>query len=475
MSEQNKITASFDQGHALVVGVGADLPNTVDDAVGVADILRDTARCAYPPDHVHLLTGESASREHILAVLDALSESTDPGSAVLVYFSGHGYQVASPTGQFYYLMPYGYDLNRLFQTAVSGAEFTGRLRAIPAQRLLVLLDCCHAGGVGEAKAPGLELAKSPLPPEAHDLLAEGGGRVLIASSQEDELSFAGRPYSAFTLALTETLCGVGVAKQDGYVRVADLALHAREVVPGRTGGRQHPILHFEQADNFVLAYYAGGETRPKGPPFVGEPEIEPEPGAWTVAIDQRGQTVHGPQTVVGGDVHGPQLSGQFDGPVAVGGGEVADLRGVEQVVSKPAGEQQVGHRVVITGDVSGQVAAGEGITQIRTVSGSGPEVTEADLAELQRLLADLKAQVEVQAAPEKRAAALERVGELGEAVTTGEPDLTTMEYVKRWFVRNIPELAGAVTGVLVHPVVGKLVEAAGDALAAEFRTRFGGR
>jgi hypothetical protein len=178
---------------------------------------------------------------------------------------------------------------------------------------------------------------------------------------------------------------------------------------------------------------------------------------------------------VGGDVHGPQLSGQFDGPVAVGGGEVADLRGVKQVVYKPAGEQQVGHRVVITGDVSGQVAAGEGITQIRTVSGSGPEVTEADLAELQRLLADLKAQVEVQAAPEKRAAALERVGELGEAVTTGEPDLTTMEYVKRWFVRNIPELAGAVTGVLVHPVVGKLVEAAGDALAAEFRTRFGGR
>ncbi len=457
MSEQEKATASFDQGHALVVGVGADLPNTVDDAVGLADILREAGRCAYPPEHVHLLTGESATRERILGGLDTLSQSADPGSTVLVYFSGHGYQVASPTGRFYYLMPYGYDLDRLYGTAVSGAEFTGRLRAIPARRLLVLLDCCHAGGVGEAKAPGLELAKSPLPPEAHDLLAEGGGRVLIASSQEDELSFAGRPYSAFTLALTEALCGVGVAKQDGYVRVADLALHAREVVPGRTGGRQHPILHFEQADNFVLAYYAGGETQPKGPPFVGEPEIEPEPGAWTVAIDQRGQTVHGPQTVVGGDVHGPQLSGQFDGPVAVGG------------------EQQIGHRVVITGDVSGQVAAGEGITQIGTVSVSGPAVTEADRAEVQRLLAELKAQVAAQAPPERRAAALERVEELAEAVTTGEPDLTTMEYVERWFIRNVPELAGAVTGVLVHPVVGKLVEAAGDAVATEFRRRFGGR
>ena len=357
----------FDQGHALVVGVGADLPNTVDDAIGLADVLRDPARCAYPPDQVHLLTDENAGREHILAALDTLSQSTNSQSTVIIYFSGHGYQVASPTGQFYYLLPYGYDLNRLYQTAVSGAEFTGRLRAIPAQKLLVLLDCCHAGGVGEAKSPGLQLAKSPLPPEAQRLLAEGSGRVLIASSQGDELSFAGKPYSAFTLALTETLCGVGVAKQDGYVRVADLALHAREVVPGRTGGRQHPILHFEQADNFALAYYAGGETQPKGLPFTGEPEIEPQPGAWTV-LDQRGQTVHGPQTNVAGDVHGPVLSGAFQGAVAAGGGEATDLRGAQGVIYKPAGpvKQQ---SLVITGDVSGQVAVGEGHTQVDEISG----------------------------------------------------------------------------------------------------------
>jgi len=357
----------FNQGHALVVGVGADLPNTVDDAVGLADVLKDPARCAYPADQVHLLTGEQATATDIYATLETLAESTNPESTVIIYFSGHGYQVASSTGQFYYLLPYGYDLDRLYQTGISGAEFTDRLRAIPARKLLVLLDCCHAGGVGEAKAPGLQLAKSPLPPEAQRLLAEGSGRVLIASSQEDELSFAGKPYSAFTLALTETLCGVGVAKKDGYVRVADLALHAREVVPGRTGGRQHPILHFEQADNFALAYYAGGETQPKGLPFTCEPEIEPEPGAWT-GLDQRGQTVHGPQTNVVGDVHGPVLSGAFQAPVAVGGGEATDLRGAQGVVYKPAGpvKQQ---SLVISGDVSGQVAVGEGHIQVGEIGG----------------------------------------------------------------------------------------------------------
>jgi len=362
--------ATFDQGHALVVGVGGDLPNTVDDAVGLANILQDPARCAYPSEHVRLLTSEEATRERILSALDDLSASTGPQSTVIVYFSGHGYRVASPTGEFYYLLPHGYDLEQLYRTAVGGAEFTARLRAIPAQKLLLLLDCCHAGGVGEAKAPGLQMAKAPLPPEAQELLAEGVGRVLIASSQENELSFGGRPFSAFTLALTEALAGVGVAKQDGYVRVTDLALHAREVVPGRTQQRQHPILHFEQADNFVLAYYAGGDTQPKGVLFAGEPEIEPEPGAWT-ALDQRGQTVHAPQTNIAGDAQGPVLSGSFQGPVAVGEGDAADLRGAQGVVYKPGGpvEQQFGHRVHIDGDVSGQAAVGEGHTQIGDVSG----------------------------------------------------------------------------------------------------------
>jgi len=312
----------FNQGHALIVGVGADLPNTVDDATGIATILQDPARCAYPPDQVHLFTGKEATRAAILSALDDLVHLPISQPTVIVYFSGHGYQVASPTGEFYYLLPHGYDVNALYQTCISGAEFAERLRAIPAQKLLLLLDCCHAGGVGAprdggAKAPGLQMTKSPLPPEAQGLLAEGSGRVLVASSQEDELSYAGRPYSAFTLALIEALCGVGVAKKDGYVRVADLALHARQMVPGRTNDRQHPVLHFEQADNFVLAYYAGGEAQPKGAPFTVEPEIEPEPGAWT--IQQRGQVN------IAGDVSG-QVAVGGEGPVIqfgnVSGGQV---------------------------------------------------------------------------------------------------------------------------------------------------------
>ncbi|MBD3309508.1 protein kinase, partial [candidate division KSB3 bacterium] len=47
-------------------------------------------------------------------------------------------------------------------------------------------------------------------------------------------------------------------------------------------------------------------------------------------VDQRGQQVHGPQTTIAGDAHGPVLSGEFQGDVAVGdSGEAAEQMGRE--------------------------------------------------------------------------------------------------------------------------------------------------
>jgi len=76
-------------------------------------------------------------------------------------------------------------------------------------------------------------------------------------------------------------------------------------------------------------------------------------------------------------------------------------------------------------------------------------------------------------ADETRASATERVDELEAAATAAEPDLSTLEYVRNWFAKHVPAFLGAVTGIVVHPVVGKLVHAAGDAVAAEFEHRFG--
>jgi hypothetical protein len=136
-------------------------------------------------------------------------------------------------------------------------------------------------------------------------------------------------------------------------------------------------------------------------------------------------------------------------------------------------------RVSIGGSVQegGQVGVGRNIRQsyVRTHAEGASAVTEADLAELRRAIEDVKAQIVAEAPPEQQAAALERVDELEQAVVAEEPDLTTLQYVRKWFGKNLPKLAGSVTGLIIHPVVGKIVEAAGDLAASQFRQLFGDR
>lgn len=125
----------------------------------------------------------------------------------------------------------------------------------------------------------------------------------------------------------------------------------------------------------------------------------------------------------------------------------------------------------ITGDISGQVAVGQNISQSKTEVHSS--VTSQEMEELRGLLAQLRSKVETETPADKKDAALERVDELEQAITDKKPDLSTMEYVRNWFVRNLPGVAGAVVSIVVHPIVGKLVEAAGDALTSDFKKRFG--
>lgn len=245
--------SSFAHGRALVMGVGHDLPITVADAQGVAKLLSDPARCGYPPGQVELLCGPKATRANILAGLERLAKLAGPEDTVIVYFSGHG--AALPD---FHLVPFGYDPADLPGTAISEAELGARLRAIGAGRLAVFLDCCHAAGQASAKAG----PSAALPPAILDEFRQGQGRVILASSRFNEISFTGAPYSVFTRALLEGLSGCGASQLDGYARLSDVALWVGSKVPERTGDQQHPVFDFAKADNFALAWYAAGSKSP---------------------------------------------------------------------------------------------------------------------------------------------------------------------------------------------------------------------
>ncbi|HUO69785.1 MAG TPA: hypothetical protein VMU39_03330 [Solirubrobacteraceae bacterium] len=130
-------------------------------------------------------------------------------------------------------------------------------------------------------------------------------------------------------------------------------------------------------------------------------------------------------------------------------------------------DQSAGDRIsaVVTGPVQGAVAIGKDISQRQDVGSMQLTITEAERAELSALFNDLRREVSAAVPESERGPALERVDELEQAIVADKPDLTTVQYVKQWFARKLPAAAGLITSVLVHPLVGRLVERAGDKLA----------
>lgn len=130
-------------------------------------------------------------------------------------------------------------------------------------------------------------------------------------------------------------------------------------------------------------------------------------------------------------------------------------------------------RTSIQGDVKGQIAIGSNISQSQSTVHQS--VSEIKFDQVHQILMDVREKLNALENLDKKDAALERVDELEQAIKEEEqPDLATMEYVKNWFGKNVPALAGMVTSVVVHPIVGKLVEAGGDLLVKDFNQRFGG-
>jgi hypothetical protein len=96
-------------------------------------------------------------------------------------------------------------------------------------------------------------------------------------------------------------------------------------------------------------------------------------------------------------------------------------------------------------------------------------LTPKEAAELRGIFDDLRTKVVEKAPPEKRDAALAEAKELEAAIVTDKPKPDRVRQALAWFRDNAPELAGAVAGIVVNPLVGKVVEKAGKSIADQFR------
>jgi hypothetical protein len=137
-------------------------------------------------------------------------------------------------------------------------------------------------------------------------------------------------------------------------------------------------------------------------------------------------------------------------------------------MSQPTGDH---FQISVGGAVGGNLVVGTGNQVIGSPTTHFARPSAAEIAAFTGAVEAVKAQLP----PPTGALGAEAAAELDKlhaAVVAPTPDLSTMQRVRTWFVEHLPTMAGAVTGLLIHPVVGALVKSAGDAVTAEFHRRF---
>lgn len=297
---------TFNHGYALLIGVGESaysklsLPVTVKDTQSLYAALIDPELCAYPDneDHIRVLNDKKATRSAILDGLNWLKTKTEADSeaTALVYYSGHGWLDTSNNR--YYLVQHDISFD-IPGSALSSEDFTNALRQIQSERLLVVLDCCHAAGMATSKEgetvtpPKLPPGFADVPPsEAKgliDALKQGKGRVVFTSSRGEQKSWIkNESNSIYTYHFLEALQGADNKPGDSEVRVSNLMHYLGKAVPESAkklhNAEQNPWFDMG-AEDFVIAKLRGG----KGLPEKGWEAVKPEV---TQKINQIAQTIY---------------------------------------------------------------------------------------------------------------------------------------------------------------------------------------
>ena len=258
----------FPNGRALIIAVANyneinRLPDAVlNDAHDISSALSSPDQCGYNLPQVTTLLDKAATLQAIRGALAALASSSRPEDTVVIYFSGHGARLRERGEERSLLLPVNCERKDPFNTSLPEAEFSKALAAIPAGRLLVVLDACHSGGAGSLKEAGFLDLDYGVAEKDLQLLAQGTGRVIMASSRASETSLIlpGARNSVFTQHFLEALRGAARTHGDGLIRVFEVFNYVAEKVRNSVPGRQHPIFKASDLeDNFPVALYQGGK------------------------------------------------------------------------------------------------------------------------------------------------------------------------------------------------------------------------
>lgn len=243
---------------ALVVGVSEYRDSRVPslryagrDARAFHDwlIAPDGGRLA--PARVRLLVDKDATAEELRNALFEWLKQPLAEDQVIVYFAGHGTPESADAAENLFLLPYDADYSRLAATAFPMWDVeTALKRYIRSQRVIVMIDACHAAGVGE----GFEIARRAGRGMSVNAIADGCERLATSTqrvcmmcasasgqfSQEDQRWDGG--HGVFTYELLRGLRGEADFAHDGTVNLGELTQFVSQEVRRETHNSQTPIV-----------------------------------------------------------------------------------------------------------------------------------------------------------------------------------------------------------------------------------------
>jgi putative transcriptional regulator len=175
-----------------------DLPSVANNLDGLAAALADEVLWGLPPENCRVLLDPVTPREVDLAISEAAGV-VRPGGLLLVYVACHGLIDVETRDLFLALTDT--EPAAVHATAVPYDWVRRNVRRSPAERRVVILDCCYAG---RAEMAGMDAGSRSLAEKAR---IEKSCLLVAAAANETAQAPPGETYTAFTGELISLLGG----------------------------------------------------------------------------------------------------------------------------------------------------------------------------------------------------------------------------------------------------------------------------
>ena len=201
----------LNNSYAILIGVGNDdILESASDAKAIYNILSNPEFVGYRKENIKLITKKKAVRNNILKALDFLIAKTNEESTVMIYYSGHGgtytdndlikssnaglaLKSEEENETNYFLQLYDVTSENYKDTWLKAEELKGKISQIKSNRIIVLMDCCHAAGISNADTEiNITTLQSQLknPEGLAQKMDDGKGMSILTSCRAEEKSWS---------------------------------------------------------------------------------------------------------------------------------------------------------------------------------------------------------------------------------------------------------------------------------------------